>query len=100
MAGAAGTARLALAFADRQLWNIRACPASVRLDAGELDHLGPLLGLVDNQLAEVGGRTDERCATQIGEPRLDLMIGETGVDLLVDLLDDLGRRGLRCADAG
>ena len=30
--------------------------ALVRLDTGELDHLGPLLGFVGDQLAKVGGR--------------------------------------------
>ena len=33
------------AFAERNLWNVaRGPPGSVRLYAGELDHLGPLLG--------------------------------------------------------
>jgi hypothetical protein len=30
--------------------------ALVRLNAGELDHLGPLLGFVGDQLSKVGGR--------------------------------------------
>ena len=35
------------------------CPirGSVRLDARELDHLGPLLGFVSDQLSELSGRT-------------------------------------------
>src|SRR5262245_46863858 len=74
--------------------------ASLGLDAESPDDVATLLHLVGDELAEVGGRTDERCATQIGEPPLDLMIGEAGVDLLVELLDDHGRRGLRCTDAG
>ena len=38
-------------------------------------------------------------ATEIGKPRLDLGIGKAGVDLLVEFLDDLCRRGLGRADA-
>jgi len=33
------------------------------------------------------------------QPRLHLGIGEASVDLLVELVDDLRRRGLRCTDA-
>jgi hypothetical protein len=73
--------------------------ASVRLDAGELDHLRPFLGFVGDELAKVGGREREHVATQVGKPRLDLRIGEASVDLSVELVDDLGRRGLRCAAA-
>jgi len=29
--------------------------ASLRLDARELDHLGPFLGVFGNELAEIGG---------------------------------------------
>ena len=43
-------------FADRDLWNIRAFPASVRLDVAAFDHLAPLLGFVGDVLAEVRGR--------------------------------------------
>ena len=87
------------AFAERNLWNIDSGSASFRLDIEGPDDVAPLLRFVGDELAEVGGRTDERCATQIGEPRLHLGIGESGVDLVVELLDDLGRRGLRRADA-
>src|SRR5262249_39635048 len=47
------------------------CPirGSVRLDARELDHLAPLLGLVDNQLAELGRRSRQRRAAEVGEAR-------------------------------
>src|SRR5262249_26467685 len=74
--------------------------ASVRLDVGRPDHLAPFLGVVGDELAKVGGRADSWCATQIGEPRLDLMIGESGIHFVVELLDDLGRPGPRCAQAG
>src|SRR5262249_1566819 len=73
-------------------WNIDSGSASLRLDVEGPDDVAPLLRSVGDELAEVVGRTQERCATQIGEPRLDLMIGESGVDLLVELLDDRGGR--------
>src|SRR5215475_6529452 len=44
------------------LWNVRAFSASVRLDAGEPDHLGPLLGFVGDKLAELGRRSRQRRA--------------------------------------
>src|SRR5499433_3737860 len=81
------------------LWNIRAFPASVRLDACELHHLAPLLGFLGDQLAEVSGRTRKHRAAEVSEPRFHVGIGEASVDLLAELVDDLGRRGLRCADA-
>jgi hypothetical protein len=73
--------------------------ASLRLDARGLDHLGPLLGFVGDELAEIGGRARQRRTTHIGKPRLHFGIGEGSVDLLVELLDDLSWCGLRCADA-
>src|SRR5438132_1452826 len=73
---------------------------SFRLDVCRPDHLAPLLGFVSDKAAKVGRRHRHWRASQVSEPRLDLMIGESGVDLLVELLDDLGRRGLWCADAG
>jgi hypothetical protein len=36
--------------------------------------------------------------TNVGEPRPDLRIGETRIDLLVELVDHVGRRARRCAD--
>ena len=37
-------------------YGILGTAALVRLNAGELDHLGPLLGFVGDQLSKVGGR--------------------------------------------
>ena len=76
----------------------RGC-GSIRLDAGELDHLGPLFGFFRDELAEVGGRAGKRRAAQVGKPRLDLRIGEARVDLPVELVDDLGWRVPGRADA-
>src|SRR5262245_15258045 len=73
--------------------------ASLRLDAGEFDHLGPLFGFVGNQLAEVSRRSRQRHAAEVSETGLHLRVVESRVDLLVELLDDLGRRVPRNADA-
>src|SRR5262245_25410336 len=87
-------------FAERALRNIwPRSRRSLRLDAGELDHLAPLLGFLADHLAEVGGRARKCSGAQLGKPRLYLGIGKSRVDLLVELLHDLGRRGLRCGDA-
>src|SRR6516162_3816417 len=72
---------------------------SIRFDAHELHDLTPFLCFVGDELSKVGGRADKRCASEVSQPRLDFGIGEARVDLLVELLDDLGWRGLRCADA-
>src|SRR5262245_38474911 len=69
------------------------------LDAGELDHLGPFLGLIGDELAEIGRRTGEHGATKLGKPRLDLGIVECGVGLPVELVDDGRGRSLGRAEA-
>src|SRR5262245_40864682 len=61
-----------------------------RLGARELDDLGPLLGVFGDELCKVGGRARKRSAAQVGKPRLDLGVSETRIDLLVELVDDLG----------
>src|SRR5262252_2666159 len=60
----------------------------LRLDAGKLDHLCPLLGLLGDELAEVGGRAGHHGAAQVGKPRLHLGIAESRVDLPVEPVDD------------
>src|SRR5262249_9923263 len=82
---------------NETLWKVRA--ASLWLDVGRPDHLAPLLGFVGDEPAKVGGREHKWCAPHVGEPRLHFGIEEASGDLLVEFLDDLGGRGLRCADA-
>ena len=53
--------------------------------------LGPFFGFVRDELGEVAGRADKRCGAQVGKPRLDLGIGEAGVNFAVELVDDLDR---------
>src|SRR5262245_12570963 len=53
----------------RNLWNIAGDARLLRLDAGELDHLGPLFGFVGNELAEVRRRASEYHAADLCETR-------------------------------
>src|SRR5262249_4946206 len=64
---------------------------SVGLDAGELDHLGPLLGFLGDQLGEVGSGAGKWFTTEIGHPRLHRGLGEHRVDLTVQSLHDFDR---------
>src|SRR5262249_25485532 len=73
--------------------------SSLRLRAREPHYLGPLLGLIKNQLAEVGGRTGNHCAPEVGKSRLHLGVGEACIDLLVEPVNDLGSCVLGCANA-
>src|SRR5947209_10690076 len=73
--------------------------ALLRLEAGELDHLSPLLGFLCDQLAEVGGRAGKYFTTEFGHPYLHRRFGEHRVDFPVEPLDDLGRSALGNADA-
>jgi len=58
---------------------------SFRLDVGRSDHLGPLLGFIGNQPAEVGRRASKHHAAQVGnlslswarqERRLVVLVGQ------------------------
>src|SRR5262245_12242338 len=74
-------------------------PGSLRLDAGELDHVGPLLGFVGDQLGEVGSGAGKWFTTEIGHPRLHRGLGERRVDLAVQSLHDFGWSAPGRADA-
>jgi hypothetical protein len=65
-------------------------PSLIRLDICRSDHLGPFLGVVADERAELGCR--------FCEPLFDLRVGEAGINLAVELADDLGRRSSPRAD--
>jgi hypothetical protein len=48
-------------------WNRSIGKALFRLDAGRADHRRPFLGIVDDELAEIGGRSCKYLRAQIGE---------------------------------
>jgi hypothetical protein len=68
----------------------------VGFDIGRPYHFAPLLGLVGDKLAEVGGRAWKHCATKVGKPRLDFGIGEARVDLRVELVANASTLGVLC----
>src|SRR5215831_9006243 len=90
-------------FAERDLWKVfpisSAETSSLRLDVGRPDHLSPLLDFFGNERLEIARRATEDNAAQVGELSLQLGIGEARIDLLVELVDDLGRRLCWCAEA-
>src|SRR6516162_6324976 len=68
------------------------CAPSLRLDACELDHLGPFVDIFADELGElVRGVRGHRYRAEIGEPLLDVRIEHRRVGLLVERRDDLGR---------
>src|SRR5262249_43654513 len=72
---------------------------SICLCACDFHPLGPLLGFVGDEPAEVGGRARNHDCTEVGEPCLYFGIRESRIDLLVELVDDLGGCVLGNADA-
>src|SRR5262249_25127985 len=79
------------------LWNILG--GLLRFDVGGTYRLGPLLGFLSDELAEVGGRAGKHRTATLSETPLWLGIGADCIDLFVELVDDFGRRIPRCADA-
>src|SRR5262249_9966595 len=61
------------------------------LDAGELDHLRPLFGGAQDYLPELRRRASRHGTSQLLDPCFDFCIGETGIDLLVEPVDDVDR---------
>src|SRR5947209_7174041 len=73
--------------------------ASICLSSRELDHLGPLLNVVGDVPSKVGRRASEQGRTaEVGKLSPDLWIGESSVDLIVELYDDFNGRFARSAD--
>jgi hypothetical protein len=52
------------------------------------DHFAPFGDFISDKLIEIGRRTTQRRATYIGEPLPHLRIGEHGVDLMVERIDN------------
>src|SRR5262249_62240268 len=73
--------------------------ASLCLDVGGPDHLGPFLSFVGDELAKIGGREREPGAAHVRKPRLQLRVRQGRVDVFVGFLDRPGRLGPCCAYA-
>ena len=61
---------------------------SRRIDVGDPNHFAPLRDFVSDERAKVGRRTTQRCTAEIGESLFYLWIGEDGVNLMIELVDD------------
>src|SRR5260370_20421623 len=81
---------------NKTLWNVGMCPRSLRLDAGELDHLSPFVDISGDELGELVRRVRRhRQSAEISEPLLDARVKHLRVGLLVKRRDDLRLRSLR-----
>src|SRR5262249_18965148 len=56
---------------ERKLWNVGRGAPLLRLDARELDYLGPFLGFGCYICTELHGGEDHRDRAEVGEPRPD-----------------------------
>src|SRR5262245_40744207 len=63
---------------------------SLWLDVCVADHLAPFLGFAGDDRSEIGRRAPKDDAAEVRKLGLQLGIGEASIDLLVELLDDLG----------
>jgi hypothetical protein len=61
---------------------------SLHLDAGSLDHLGPLLGRFDNKCGELGLCADEWNVAQLNRPRAELRICNASVNFAMQSFYD------------
>ena len=69
------------------------------LRPANLTTLPHFLGFVGDDFCEVGGRARHALAAQVGQPRLESLVGEACIDRFVELVDDFDRRVLRRGDA-
>src|SRR5262245_17957268 len=77
---------------QRKVMEYSVARRSLGLCARELDYFAPFLGIVSDELAEVGDRAGKYHAPKVGKPRLQLGISEPRIDLAIELINDLGRR--------
>src|ERR1041385_8260529 len=64
------------------------------LDPREFHDFGPLLGFSGDKISEIGRRARKDEATEFGDLGFYFRVGEALVDLLIELVDDIGRRVL------
>ena len=71
--------------AEPTLWDIRPrLSASFRLDAGQPDHVAPLLGFVGDERGEPGRRQRKRGVAELSDPPGQAGIGKPAIDLLAE----------------
>ena len=64
------------------------------LDACELDHPRPLFGGIREDRPEFRRRAPQHCTAQLDDPGFDFAIGEAGIELFIQQIDDFGRGAL------
>src|SRR6266436_2591145 len=74
---------------QNETWNVERERDLLRFDVGCPDHLGPLLGFFRNKRPEIGRRASNDYAAQVGKLNPQFRIGEAGIDLLVEPIDNL-----------
>src|SRR5262249_57565183 len=84
---------------SRDLRHGAAACGSLRLKPRELHHLAPLLGFLGDEPTQRGRRAGKRLAAYFGKLCAHRGIAQRGVDLPVEFIDDLDRRGFRSGDA-
>jgi hypothetical protein len=61
-----------------------------RFDIRCPNDLPPFLGFVSDEFSELGRRHRHRGGSKIGKARLEVRVGESGVDLSIEFVDDRG----------
>jgi hypothetical protein len=79
-------------FAERASRNIQPGCRLVRLDAHELDHLGPLLGFVGYELSELDRCHRQRHTADFGQALYNFGITQQGIHFAIELPDDVSGR--------
>src|SRR5262245_27812324 len=77
----------------RNVWRL------LRLDVGRADDLAPLVDVLGNEIAEVGGRTRKGYRSKFGKPVLDLGVGDHRIYFTMKLFEDSSLRVPGCDDA-
>src|SRR5258708_2030277 len=72
---------------------------SIRLDISGADHFTPLLDFISDELAKIGRRAGKYRRAQVGQPRFEFGVHESGVDFHIELVDDVGGSVPWCTEA-
>src|SRR5580692_188986 len=83
--GANKTLRLKLTRTGHPLSRRVVGVGSLCLDISRPNDLAPFFGVVGNKLPEIGGRACNWCVAEVRNPCLKFGIGQSGIDLLVEL---------------
>src|SRR5262249_8847722 len=71
----------------------------LRFDARIFNYSAPFCSLLEDKLVELGRRSNKQRACHVGDTRGGLTMCKSGVDLVVELVDDCDGRVLRSCNA-